>query len=449
MATPISMASQAKPMPNLYDCQGREHRLGIPNCGGASTFARSYTLQPRWPFDAWHLVMEMEPGTCDLYNRKVRSFCCKLANENKEPERHIREAIASFLADCGRRKCRSLDLGANNGWMTAYMLQLGSHVVAVEPSVDFAWAMRQTAKLNCGWEPRLEVVNARACGRLGRPQAVAQCFKASNASRCGADGWRYGNTYGEPQLLRRLGPGCLAALGYQANYTVRGVALEELLLQAAGTTGVIDLIKMDADGPEGMWMQEIEELVRQRRLKVRHIIVEGHGLSPEVMRRFQSEHSYTVLRLDEHDGRRFILPTGWDEWSAPGQIERLDRFAAEHRDSDSLFQLSSPRFRLENGTRVLPAADGKSRLELEEELFSIRAMRHVFRVRPQMTLQGWVTLLNPMVYHGYQLHWALMLDGERLLEPAFPSTRYEKQPEFGHYARNRRSRNASLGHLGG
>ena len=75
-----------------------------------------------------------------------------------------------------------------------------------------------------------------------------------------------------------------------------------------------------------------------------------------------------------------------------------------------------------------------SRLALEEELLAVRAMRHVFRVKPNRTLQAWVTLLNPIARNGYPLHWALMLeDGERLLEPTFPPKRFEAQPEFEHY----------------
>jgi FkbM family methyltransferase len=417
------------------DCQSVADRLNARWCGDAAQLARSYTLQPRWPFDAWHLVMETVPGTCDLYAYRARTFCCRLAGELKEPERHIREFIASSLHDCARRPCRSLDLGANNGWMTAYMLQLGSHVVAVEPAVDFAWAIRETARLNC-WESRLQVVNARAWAA----KAEMECKTPTNASRCGADGWRYGNRYGVPQLLRRLGPRCLNALGLPANYTVRGVALQELLHQAAGGSGVIDLIKMDADGPEGTWLQELEMLLRGGTLRVDHIVVEGHDLSPNVMRRLQSVHGYTVLRLDEHDGRRWIQPTGWDALSRPLSFERLDRFASEHRVSDALVHHSSPHFRLPNGTKLLPAADNVSRLELEEELLAIRAMRHVFRVKPNMSLQGWVTLLNPMVYHGYSLHWALVRDGAKLLEPTFPSTRMVQQPEFIHHRQRKDSR---------
>ena len=54
-----------------------------------------------------------------------------------------------------------------------------------------------------------------------------------------------------------------------------------------------------------------------------------------------------------------------------------------------------------SSTTLKPMGDGISRRELEEELFGVRAMRHVFRVRPNASMQAWVTLLNPVVPHGY------------------------------------------------
>jgi hypothetical protein len=74
-----------------------------------------------------------------------------------------------------------------------------------------------------------------------------------------------------------------------------------------------------------------------------------HRLSPEVMRRFQMDLSYTILRLDEHAGRRWILPTGWDAYSLDEQCERHNRYAAEHCGSDSLVHSHSTVFRLQHG----------------------------------------------------------------------------------------------------
>ena len=82
-------------------------------------------------------------------------------------ERHVYEVIVSFLAGCTSRRssspppCLAADLGANNGWMSAFMLALGAHVVSVEPQSDLAHAISETAALNC-WAARSKVINAFA-----------------------------------------------------------------------------------------------------------------------------------------------------------------------------------------------------------------------------------------------------------------------------------------------
>ena len=211
-------------------------------------------------------------------------------------------------------------------------------------------------------------------------------------------------------------------------------------MKAAGGGHVLDLVKMDADGPEGDWLTELDRILSGRprnkhfskltaaewgeppsslavggtRLQVRAIIIEGHRLDARVLRRFQMLHGYTVFRLDAHDGRRWITPEGWDAYSPTGTIARLDRLAAAHYPLDRAYTANSPK----QWAQPRPGADNVSRLDLEVELFSVRAMRHVFRVRPNCSLQCWMTLINPLVPTGYGSHWALTLDGS-LLEPTF------------------------------
>ena len=180
-------------MMGIAKCQ--RQRPDVLSCS-AELLSRAYTLPARWPFDALHLVMEFTPGQCDLYARKAAAFCCTLGSTRGivaspgDPEPHVLEAIASFLSHCQRRpahrRCRALDLGANNGWMSAYMMQLGSHVVSVEPASDFARALNETAAVNC-WADRLMVYNARACvGREPRCMAPSPCKQCSCCGRC----WR-------------------------------------------------------------------------------------------------------------------------------------------------------------------------------------------------------------------------------------------------------------------
>ncbi|EOD11053.1 hypothetical protein EMIHUDRAFT_104836 [Emiliania huxleyi CCMP1516] len=424
-------------------CQQQHARHKAPHCSEA-LLERAYTLPPRWPIDAFHLIMELgTPGSCDLYAHRSRGFCCDLGRREggrhqrltDEPEPHIMEAIASFLEDCSRRpaarRCRALDLGANNGWMTAAMLALGSHVVAVEPAADFARAINETAALNC-WSDRLTIHNSRACVR-----GIAECFEPRHCPDCsGCGGWRWGNIYGLDQNKVRYGRNCSSQLTLPDS--VSGRDFEELLWEAAGADGRIDLLKMDADGPEGRWMSTLERLISGgadretkergagghsggRRLRVHTIIVEASHVEPRTMVRYQSVHGYTVLRLDQHDGRRWLTPEGFDAFSAEGTIEPGDRKHCKY---------SPP-------TRLAPMGDNVSRFELEDEWFGVRAMRHVFHIKPNLTEQGWTTIMQPAIRCSYPGQYVLTLDSPRRLLPEERSLRaslpgYLASPEYRH-----------------
>jgi hypothetical protein len=67
---------------------------------------------------------------------------------------------------------------------------------------------------------------------------------------------------------------------------------------------------------------------------------------------------------------------------------------------------------------MVPVGDNVSRFELEDEWFGVRAMRHVFRVKPGMTAQGWTTILQPVIRCSYPGQYVLTLDTEDQLLPA-------------------------------
>ena len=431
-------------------------------CGDAQLLARSYKLLPRWPFDGFRLVMEMSNGTCDFYRAPKLgrpSFCCDIQGDYRQPEIAVREAIGSFLVGCNRRPagrpCRALDLGANNGWFSAYMLQLGAHVVSVEPQPAFAQAIEATAKLNC-WKKRSTVINARACTsrevsgarpfitRDAKPFS-GSCYIATNTSSCEAGGgFREGG--GSSQLRTVYGHECAAKHGLPA--TVGGIPLRSVLLEGAqaeqaaelqrktNTATIpslrveLDLVKIDVDGPERYMMQEIDDLMTSRLLSIRTIIVEASFVTPSQMFRLQHRHGYTAYRLDAHDGRRRMTRSGWDAFSPGRTIARLDRFASKHREADRAVTRFSPhnpdQFKASNGASapdhpkgLTPAGDDTPRVDLEEELFGVRAMRHVYRAKPNLSLQAWTTLMQPIQHQGYEsapLQWVLTLEGD-LTEP--------------------------------
>lgn len=225
-------------------CQARRRSaatLGLCDAPGSNSHNRSYTVAANYPFAPFELVMETMPGTCDLYSYRARNFCCGMqtaATASAHTESHVRDALASLLGGQGchtrpaSRLCRAVDLGANNGWNTLMMLQLGASVVAVEPQPDLARALRESIELNC-WSGRGKVINAMACA----PPCPTQRLDFKN---CENRGWRYGNMYGPSQLQKQHANAgdCAAAQGLPES--VGGVALSTVLLshsrlKSAGT----------------------------------------------------------------------------------------------------------------------------------------------------------------------------------------------------------------------
>jgi hypothetical protein len=317
--------------------------------------------------------MEEEPGTCDLYSQTW--LCCHLAGEHSsEPEKAVREAINSFLAGCDRavahRPCRALDIGANNGWFSAQMLAHGATVLSVEPQADFAGALNATAQLNC-WAERSAVIHAFAFGTSSAEK------KKKFRSRSGGSGWRLMGTT-EKIKLRLFNAPRPQAVDFD------DLVSHELWTRHAPPRDAppakplrLELIKLDGDGPEDGWLKAVLMGLSSGSLSVGAIIVEASKVQPSTMRSFHLL-NFTVYRLDANDNRRFITSRGWDGYSPPGSIAPLDRLRKMKRNA------------------------------LEEEMFSVRLMRHVFRVRSGLSLSEWADVLKSV--NGYALSFVITRD---------------------------------------
>jgi len=321
-------------------------------CDAGEIYERSYLMPKRFPFPPIRLVMESTPKTCDFY--EDHQFCQSFSEgRNFEPEQHTKSALASFLDGCHSRSCAAIDLGGNNGWMSAYMYSLGVNpVYTVEPAADFAQALRDTITLNC-WKDRGEVITAFAIAGsafLGGalPKVYPKSMPADNGFRAG----------GRPQNLSLP----VAPL----------IALDEILLKRPSW----DLIKMDADGPEGKWLTRVEELLSAGRIDVRTLVVEGHDCSPTLMHKLQNQHGFNIYLLDIHIDKRFLNAQGIDVYS-------------NFQDTQ------------------LP--------EFLTEMYGIRFMRHVYNFRRNMTKAQWSQAV-PMtrIYENQYV-----ITKEELLEPQF------------------------------
>ena len=69
-----------------------------------------------------------------------------------------------------------------------------------------------------------------------------------------------------------------------------------------------------------------------------------------------------------------------------------------------------------------------------DEWFSVRAMRHVFHVKPNTSEQGWATVLQPVLKCSYPMQYVLTLESvdELLPEQVGKSPGWRHSPERWH-----------------
>eukprot|EP00930_Biecheleria_cincta_P092679 TRINITY_DN8268_c0_g2_i3.p1 TRINITY_DN8268_c0_g2~~TRINITY_DN8268_c0_g2_i3.p1 ORF type:complete len:386 (-),score=41.51 TRINITY_DN8268_c0_g2_i3:26-1183(-) len=345
-----------------HAAQFADEQSALGFCGGKDLLSRSYLLPSRFPFPPIRLVMEWIPGTCDFY---TSNFCSALEEDRHfEPDYTVREAIASFLDGCHWRVCRTLDLGANNGWMSAYMLSMGAHVLAVEPQPDLVEGLKATIALNC-WERRGKVLRGFVDAHPGsQGQRPVSKFH-----------WREGG-----QLQDNAFPIVDVMPLDKVIEAAASMATPEDL--SPGADLEIELVKMDADAPEGDWLRRIDQLLSRstgpsngtRRIHIETIIAECHSCSALTLYRLQQRHGYHIYLLDMHIDRRFLDARGTD-----------------------VYQKSQPDSSLPGHLT---------------ELYAIRFMRHIYYVQPNLTLDQW----RAGILDG-ENDWHYVLTKKKLLEP--------------------------------
>ena len=373
-------------------------------------FERSYRIPPRWPFPPIDLVMEERPGRCDYY--RSSEPCCKIsetigAGPEGMIERPVREVLISFLSGCSTRAngCRAADFGGNNGWMSMYMLALGANVTSIEPASDFAEAIHLSGRLNC-WSHRHVVLNAFACEReeprfnprgCMRPRRAWNGYRASGGAPDGLKE-RLLDTYGRTAAQILAGAPLVPPPG---GLLVRGSAIKDVIVEQptprGGQDGALatrprhyDLIKLDGDGPEGGWMRAIDSLLGQRRVTASAITLEGNNLDIQTMMRFQQRHGYDIYRLDIGDDRRHLSSLGWDDYAPEGTpMASLARAAGMEKLPGGAYRW-----------RPRPPRDA-----LETEVFGIRAMRHLYKVKANLSLADWMVVLGPIWRYDTNRSW--------------------------------------------
>jgi hypothetical protein len=183
---------------------------------------------------------------------------------------------------------------------------------------------------------------------------------------------------------------------------ISGISLDDIIYYGVSDRSAplhIDLIKADGDGPEIGWMNTLVGMLREfpgLTIDAIALEVQIRKIDPTAGRQFAhlfrafARHGFDFYRLDTNDFRRLITSRGLDAFSPAGTIGSLGRVRG-----------------------VL------SRDALEEEIFGLRAMRHLWRIRSNLTLEEWEVVLAPL-HPRFTTHELLLVHRRvPLIEPRF------------------------------
>jgi len=133
-------------------------------------------------------------------------------------------------------------------------------------------------------------------------------------------------------------------------------------------------------------LMHIESLLSQRRLRVQTLVIECHQCHRHVLKRMQEKHGYNIYVLNMHIDRRFLDAQGIERYS---------------------------------GKQAMPS--------FVQELFSIRFMRHIYRLKRNMTDGEWHSANHLRREYCNQY----LLTMESLLEPRreHPSAIWHPSPQ--------------------
>ena len=92
----------------------------------------------------------------------------------------------------------------------------------------------------------------------------------------------------------------------------------------------IELIKMDADGPEGSWLEHIERRMSAGSLEVGSILIECNNCQAQTLHRLQREHGYDVYLLDAYINYHFLNGRGIDVTHRFDDACRRPRLSDQH-----------------------------------------------------------------------------------------------------------------------
>ena len=221
-------------------------------------------LDPTFKFDTIETVMEAHPGTCDVFSS---TFCCDLAHgtsDNVGVDAAIVSSIAAFLHYCHEhapagQECDAIDIGANMGTMSKYMLSTGARVRAIEPQKDLSTLVWNTACRN-GWGGRMMTFN-NAVTSVASEAGSTLTLGYSSKFGGKADEWGFRPDGGH----RSKNAPVLSA---------QKIYIDEVI--AAGASNLA-FVKIDTDSVDDQLMQRFIQLMQAGSVTVSTFTVEEPG----------------------------------------------------------------------------------------------------------------------------------------------------------------------------
>ena len=251
-----------------------------------------------------------ESSKCELIGKRD----CNHVAQGKLflPEWFVREAISSFLVPCLYRHCVAFDIGANLGFVTAYMASLGAHVTAIEPQPPMVSALRRTLENNC-WQERVKVHNAFVSVHQ-RDIGKSRTENSSNLWSVDRDRHEM-SSFERPYLY-----------------------LPEVFINARHA----DFIKLDIDSIEATVVHSLYKLVVSKKFTFNTLIFEvnlasekGRGFVQvaEAFCGFQNDLGYDIYKLNQHEHRHWFDSKGVDGYSTKSAKAYSDSPFVEERFS--------------------------------------------------------------------------------------------------------------------
>lgn len=220
----------------------------------------------------------------------------------------------------------SIDIGANIGYFTILMASLGSKVISVEPQIDLARALKQSARVNC-WSDRITVHNA----------FVSLNERDRNATR------KISSGFGGRPIMAEHPKSSWMYKGDRCCKSTSGI-ISTVVIRDLFEDKRIKFVKIDIDSFDLKVMTYVGEMIKNGKTDVETIVIEANGAGLLEMLQLYNSMKYDIYIVNDHLDFRWFNSKGWDVY---------------------------------NHYRSIPINDS-----IVEEIYNIRSIKYILKIKP-------------------------------------------------------------------